>query len=109
MAHLRVLKRENGTRQVQIVWGKVAGRRKVEYVGSSRVDAEIDLLLFEARERINAGQGSRDLGIDGERHQPVDMPTFQTADPHTTSGNTPHIGIVPKWLCVLEVGVVAVG
>jgi hypothetical protein len=62
----RVLKRANGTRQVQIVWGKVAGKRKVEYVGSGRTDDEIELLLVEARERINAGQGVLDLGLDDE-------------------------------------------
>lgn len=59
-----MLKRANGTRQVQIVWGKVGGKRKVEYVGSGRTDAEIELLLVEARERINAGQGVLDLGLD---------------------------------------------
>ena len=67
MAHPRVLKRANGTRQVQISWGKVGGKRKIEYVGSGRTDEEIELLLVEARERINAGQGALDLGLDGDR------------------------------------------
>lgn len=67
MAHPRVLKRSNGTRQVQISWGKVGGKRKVEYVGSGRSDEEVELLLLEARERINAGQGSFELGLDEER------------------------------------------
>jgi hypothetical protein len=67
MAHPRVLKRGNGTRQVQVVWGKKSGRRDVEYVGSGRTDVEIDLLLVDARERINAGQGSLDLGLDAVR------------------------------------------
>lgn len=49
---------------MQIVWGKVGGKRKVEYVGSGRTDAEIELLLVEAAERINAGQGVLDLGLD---------------------------------------------
>jgi hypothetical protein len=59
----RVLKRANGTRQVQIAWGFSDGKRKVEYVGSGRSDEEIELLLIEARERINAGQGVLDLGL----------------------------------------------
>jgi hypothetical protein len=67
MAHPRVLKRANGTRQVQISWGKVGGKRKVEYVGSGRTDEEIELLLVEAWERINAGQGVLELGLDEER------------------------------------------
>jgi hypothetical protein len=62
-----VLKRGNGTRQVQISWGKAGGKRRVEYVGSGRSDEEIELLLIEARERINAGQGTLDLGLDGPR------------------------------------------
>lgn len=68
MAHPRVLKRANGTRQVQISWGKVAGKRRVEYVGSGRTDEEIELLLAQARERINAGQGVLDLDVDAPRH-----------------------------------------
>ena len=64
MAHPRVLKRANGTRQVQISWGKTAGKRQVEYVGSGRTDEEVELLLVEAWERINAGQGVFDLGLE---------------------------------------------
>ncbi|WP_278237265.1 hypothetical protein [Isoptericola sp. AK164] len=67
MAHPRVLKRANGTRQVQISWGKVGGKRKIEYVGSGRTDEEVELLLVEARERINAGQGALELGLSEER------------------------------------------
>ncbi len=67
MAAPRVLKRAKGTRQVQIVWGKVGGKRKVEYVGSGRTDDDVELLLVEARERINAGQGALDLGLEGPR------------------------------------------
>lgn len=68
MAHPRVLKRANGTRQVQINWGKTGGKRRIEYVGSGRTDEEIELLLAEARERINAGQGTLDLGLEEDRH-----------------------------------------
>ena len=67
MAHPRVLKRANGTRQVQISWGKVGGKRRIEYVGSGRADEEVELLLVEARERINAGQGTLDLGLGVDR------------------------------------------
>lgn len=67
MAHPRVLKRANGTRQVQISWGKVGGKRRIEYVGSGRTDEEVELLLVEARERINAGQGTLDLGLGVDR------------------------------------------
>lgn len=68
MAHPRVLRRANGTRQVQISWGKVGGKRQVEYVGSGQTDEEIELLLIEARERILAGQGVFDLELgDGPR------------------------------------------
>jgi hypothetical protein len=52
---------------VQVVWGKVDGKRRVEYVGSGRSDEEVELLLIEARERINAGQGVLDLGLDEPR------------------------------------------
>jgi hypothetical protein len=70
VAHPRVLKRANGTRQVQISWGKVAGKRKIEYVGSGRTDDEVELLLVEAHERINAGQGVLDLGLGDAEHVP---------------------------------------
>ena len=69
IAHPQVLNRENGTGQVQIVWGKTAGKRKVEHVGSGRADEEIDLLMLEAWEHINTGQGTLDLGV-GEERQP---------------------------------------
>jgi len=64
VAHSRVLKRPNGTRQVQISWGKVGGKRKIEYVGSARTDAELELLLLEAEERIRGGQGTFDFGLE---------------------------------------------
>ena len=67
MVKPRVLKRANGTRQVQIVWGKTGGKRRVEYVGSGRTDDDVELLLVEAWERINAGQGVLDLDIDAGR------------------------------------------
>ena len=54
MAHPRVLKRANGTRQVQISWGKTAGKRQVEYVGSGRTDEEVELLLVEAKTAVAA-------------------------------------------------------
>ncbi len=81
MAHPRVLKRANGTRQVQISWGKVGGKRKIEYVGSGRTDEEIELLLVEARERINAGQGVLELGVDGPRRpgEPLEEVASQMA------------------------------
>ena len=74
MAHPRVLRRSNGTRQVQISWGKVGGKRKIEYVGSGRTDEEIEFLLVEARERINAGQGTGELDLDEDRRpgEPVE-------------------------------------
>jgi hypothetical protein len=59
------MNRGNGTRQVQVVWGKVGGKRKVEYVGTGRTDEKVELLLVEARERINAGQGVLELGLEG--------------------------------------------
>ncbi|GAB2455636.1 hypothetical protein [Xylanimonas ulmi] len=81
MASARVLKRANGTRQVQIVWGKVGGKRKVEYVGSGRTDEDVQLLLVEARERINAGQGVLELGLDGPRRagEPLEEVASQMA------------------------------
>ena len=68
MVSTRVLRRANGTWQVQIVWGKVAGKRKVEYVGSGRTDDEIELLLIEARERINGVCTVIGVSPDQEEH-----------------------------------------
>jgi len=79
MAHSRVLKRANGTRQVQISWGKVGGKRKIEYVGSARTDEELELLLTEAQERINGGQGTFDFGLDREPGQPLEVVSSQMA------------------------------
>lgn len=61
--HIRTVKTASGARAVQIVYSKKGGRREMEHVGSAHTDAEYELLVAAARQKIAAGQGELDLGM----------------------------------------------
>jgi hypothetical protein len=49
---------------VQIVYSSHRGSRDIEHIGSAHDDAELELLKAVARQRLAAGQGVLDLGLD---------------------------------------------
>lgn len=63
MVHVRTVKTASGARAVQIVYSNRAGKRRIEHIGSAHDDVELELLKTVARQRMLAGQGELDLGI----------------------------------------------
>lgn len=54
----------SGARAVQIVYSKRGGKREMDHIGSAHTDAEYELLLAAARQKLVAGQQEFDLGLD---------------------------------------------
>ena len=63
--YLRTVKTTSGATAVQIVHSSRRGSRDIEHIGSAHDDAELELLKAAARQRLVAGQGELDLGLDG--------------------------------------------
>jgi hypothetical protein len=63
MVHVRTVKTASGARAVQIVYSNRGGKRRIEHIGSAHDDVELDLLMTVARQRMVAGQGELDLGL----------------------------------------------
>ena len=64
MPYVRTVKTASGATAVQIVHSSRRGSRDIEHLGSAHDDAELELLKAAARQRIAAGQGELDLGLD---------------------------------------------
>jgi len=58
------VKTASGATAVQIVYSSHRGSRDIEHIGSAHDDAELELLKAAARQRLAAGQGELDLGLD---------------------------------------------
>jgi hypothetical protein len=81
---------------VQIVYSSHRGSRDIEHIGSAHDEAGLELLKAAARQRLAAGQGELDLGLDtgglrsrisaqirlirGENLQVSEPPAFRVAD-----------------------------
>jgi len=65
VAYVRTVKTASGATAVQVVWSSRRGSRDIEHIGSAHDEAELEALKAAARERIAAGQGELDLGLDG--------------------------------------------
>jgi hypothetical protein len=61
--YVRTVKTSSGATAVQIVYSFHRGSREIEHLGSARSDAEVELLKAAARQRLAAGQGELDLGL----------------------------------------------
>ncbi len=48
---------------MQIVYSSHRGSREIEHLGSAHSGAEVELLKAAARQRLAAGQGELDLGL----------------------------------------------
>lgn len=64
MAYVRTVKTGSGATAVQIVHSSRRGSRDIEHIGSAHDDAELELLKAVARQRMAAGQGELDLGLE---------------------------------------------
>ena len=64
MPYVRTVKTASGATAVQIVYSSHRGSREIEHIGSAHDDAELELLKAVARQRLAAGQGEFDLGLD---------------------------------------------
>ena len=64
MPYVRTVKTASGATAVQIVHSSHRGSRDIEHIGSAHDDAELELLKAAARQRLAAGQGELDLGLD---------------------------------------------
>ena len=61
---MRTVKTASGATAVQIVHSSRGGSRKIEHIGSAHDEAELEVLKAAARQRLAAGQGALDLGLD---------------------------------------------
>jgi hypothetical protein len=64
VAYVRTVRTASGATAVQIVRSSRGGTRKIEHVGSAHDDAELEALKAAAAQRLPAGQGELDLGLD---------------------------------------------
>ena len=64
MPYVRTVKTASGATAVQIVYSSRRGSRQIEHVGSAHDDVELELLKAAARQRLAAGQGEFDLGLE---------------------------------------------
>jgi hypothetical protein len=62
--HIRTVQTASGARAVQIVYSRRKGSRQIDHIGSAHDDVELELLKTVARQRLAAGQGELDLGLD---------------------------------------------
>jgi hypothetical protein len=62
--YVRTVKTASGATAVQIVYSSHRGSRDIEHFGSAHDDVELELLKAAARQRLAAGQGELDLGLD---------------------------------------------
>jgi hypothetical protein len=62
--YLRTVRTSSGATAVQIVHSSHRGSRDIEHIGSAHDDAGLELLKAAARQRLAAGQGALDLGLD---------------------------------------------
>jgi DDE family transposase len=61
--YVRTVKTSSGATAVQIVYSSRRGSREIDHLGSAHSDAEVELLKAAARQRLAAGQGELDLGL----------------------------------------------
>jgi hypothetical protein len=67
--YLRTVRTSSGATAVQVVHSSHRGSRDFEHIWSAHDDVELELLKARARQRLAAGQGVLDLGLD--RRQPT--------------------------------------
>jgi hypothetical protein len=61
--YVRKVPTASGAKAVQIIWSKKRGHAGVEHLGSAHDEAQLELLMAVARQRMHAGQDELDLGL----------------------------------------------
>ena len=61
--YLRTVKTSSGATAVQIVYSSHRGSRDIEHLGSAHTAAEVELLKTAERQKLAAGLGELDLGL----------------------------------------------
>jgi Transposase DDE domain len=64
VAYVRTVRTASGATAVQIVYSNRRGSRTMEHLGSAHDEAELEALKAAACQRLAAGQGEFDLGLD---------------------------------------------
>jgi Transposase DDE domain len=64
VAYVRTVKTASGATAVQIVHSSRRGSRDIEHIGSAHDNVRVEVLKAAARQRLAAGQGELDLGLD---------------------------------------------
>jgi hypothetical protein len=62
--YLRTVETSSGATAVQIVHSSHRGSRDIEHIGSAHDEVELELLKAAVRQRLAAGQGVLELGLD---------------------------------------------
>jgi hypothetical protein len=62
--YVRTVRTASGATAVQIVYSSRRGSRDIEHFGSAHDEAELEALKAAARQRMAAGQGVLDLGLE---------------------------------------------
>jgi hypothetical protein len=62
--YVRTVRTSLGATAVRIVYSSHRGSRDIEHIGSAHDDVELELLKAVARQRLAAGQGVLDLGLE---------------------------------------------
>jgi hypothetical protein len=62
--YVRTVRTSSGATAVQIVYSSHRGSRQIGHLGSAHTAAEVELLKAAARQKLAAGQGELELGLD---------------------------------------------
>jgi hypothetical protein len=108
--YVRTVKTASGARAVQIVHSSRRGSRDIEHIGSAQDDAELELLRAAARQRLAAGQGELDLGLDlrpagepGKAGAGSPLPITSSRMGHLCDGLAAQAGLGPASLVLDDV------
>jgi hypothetical protein len=80
--HVRTVKTSSGATAVQIVYSNRRGSRTMEHLGSAHTDAEVELLKAAGRQKLAAGQGELDLGLNASPAAGGPLPITSTRMGH---------------------------
>ena len=61
---MRTVKTASGATAAQIAHSSRRGSRDIEHIGSAHDEVEVEVLKAAARQRLAAGQGELDLGLE---------------------------------------------
>jgi hypothetical protein len=74
---------------VQIVYSSRRGSRDIEHIGSAHDEAELEILKVAARQRLAAGQGELELGLDAGADGGGPLPITSSRMGHLVADGAP--------------------